>query len=370
MKVLSSLTAILFTVLLISACSQAPDSPVVPAATQAPAKAVASTPTQASAAPVASSPTQAPAKATSPAATDVSYPTKPINAIVAYPAGGDTDMGARVVTTIAEKKLGQPIQVVNKGGAAGQVGWTELSQQKPDGYTFGFVNQPTLVTTLLDSERKVAFTFDSFDYLINQVDDPVVPYVRADSPYKTLKDLIDDAKKRPGEITLTTTGFRTNEHFGILKLQQAAGVQFRIVHLDGSAQTYKDLLGGHIDVGVDNIGGWVQRVKDGEVRALAVMSKERSKFMPDVQTTAEAGYPTALMSSSRGVIAPKGIPAAVSSKLIAGLKAAMEDAEHVDKMENLGLTVKMIVGDEYVKYTKDLLENAKELMILAGKESK
>ena len=105
--------------------------------------------------------------------------------MVAFPPGGSTDIGARIVAAIAEKALGQPIVVVNKGGAGGQVGWTEMVRQKPDGYYIGFINLPATNTVILDPERKAIFTEKDFTPIINQVLDPGVIWVRADSPYKT-----------------------------------------------------------------------------------------------------------------------------------------------------------------------------------------
>jgi tripartite-type tricarboxylate transporter receptor subunit TctC len=146
------------------------------------------------------------------------------------PAGGSTDVGARILAFIAEKLIGQPIVVVNKVGAGGQIGWTELSRQKPDGYYIGFLMVPSLNTCILDAERKATFNLDSFVPIINQVSDPGLIWVKADSPYKTLKDLLDDAKKRPGVIRASTTGILTDDHLAILMMEEAAGVKFRIVH--------------------------------------------------------------------------------------------------------------------------------------------
>src|ERR687891_710986 len=132
------------------------------------------------------------------------YPTKPVQLMVAYPAGGSTDVAARIVAAIAEKELGQSIVVLNKGGAGGQVGWTEMSRAKPDGYYIGFINLPALNTVILDPDRKAAFGADAFVPVINQVLDPGIIWVRGDSPYKTLKDLLDAAKKSPNKVSAAT----------------------------------------------------------------------------------------------------------------------------------------------------------------------
>ena len=121
------------------------------------------------------------------------FPSRPVQLMVAFPPGGSTDVGARVVAAIAEKILGKPMVMLNKGGAGGQVGWTDMARQKPDGYYIGYINLPATNTVILDPERKAIFGVDAFVPIINQVLDPGIVWVRADSPYKTLKDLVDAA---------------------------------------------------------------------------------------------------------------------------------------------------------------------------------
>jgi tripartite-type tricarboxylate transporter receptor subunit TctC len=289
------------------------------------------------------------------------FPSRPIQLMVAFPPGGSTDIGARVVASIAEKAIGQPIVVVNKGGAGGQVGWTEMVRQKPDGYYIGFINLPATNTVVLDPERKAIFTEKDFTPIINQVLDPGVIWVRADSPYKTVKDLLEAAKKAPSTIRAATTGILSDDHLAILMTEEAApGTIFRIVHLDGGATQFKEIMAGNIDVAFDNVGSIVPRVKSGEVRALAVMDDTRSKFLPDVPTMKELGYPTVISSSTRGIAGPKGMPAPVVNKLRDVLRKAMEDPEHVKKLEDQGLAIKVMVGEEYDKYFADTHAKAKK----------
>ena len=295
------------------------------------------------------------------------YPTKPVMLMVAYPAGGSTDVGARIVASIAEKELGQSIVVLNKAGAGGQVGFTELAKQKADGYYIGFINLPAINTIILDPDRKATFTIDTFTPIINQVLDPGVIYVKPDSPYKNLKDLVDDAKKRPGEIRAGTTGILSDDHMAILMLEEAARVKFRIVHFDGDTPQVTALLGGQIDVSFLNVGGLTPRVKAGQLRVLAVMDKERSKFYPDVPTSVEQGYPTVITSSTRGIVGPKGLPEPIVKKLQAVFKKAIGDPEHVEKMGKAGLAIKPLVGEEYAKYFRELHDRAKPLVDAARK---
>jgi putative tricarboxylic transport membrane protein len=241
------------------------------------------------------------------------------------------------------------------------VGWTELVRQKPDGYYIGFINLPATNTVILDPDRKAIFTEKDFTPIINQVLDPGIIWVRADSPYKTLQDLLDAAKKSPNTIRAATTGILSDDHLAILMTEEAApGAVFRIVHLDGGATQLKEIMGGNVDVAFDNVGGVVRRVQTGEVRALAVMDNVRSKFLPDVATTKELGYPTVVSSSTRGIAGPKGMPEPVLAKLREVLKKAMDDPEHVEKLEAQGLGIKIMVGEEYAKYFADTHATAKK----------
>ena len=290
------------------------------------------------------------------------YPSRPVTLMVPSVAGGGTDVGARILAAVAEKKMGQPIVVVNKPGAGTQIGFTELSRQKPDGYYLGFVLLPAINTIILDPERKAIFNIDSFVPIINQVIDAGLIWVRAESPYKTLKDLIEDAKKRPGEIRASTTGILSDDHLAILMMEQAAGVKFRIVHFDGGPQQLTATLGGQVDVSFDNVGVINAKIKGGVVRGLAVMDRERSNFLPEIPTTPELGYPTVISSSTRGVMGPKGIPDSIVKKIQEVFLEAMNHPDHVEKMKNAALAIKPLVGVEYARYFRDMHERCKPLV--------
>lgn len=286
------------------------------------------------------------------------YPRRAVQLIVAFPAGGSTDVGARILAAAAEKDLGQPITVVNKGGAGGQLGFTEIARARPDGYTLGFLNLPGLNTIILDPERKAAFNIDSFIPIVNQVLDPGLIWVKGDSPYKTLADLVDAAKKAPNKISACTTGILSDDHLAILMVQEVAKCEFRIVHFDGGAQQLTGVLGGHVDCAFDNVGGVFKRVLSGEIRGLAVTDVERSKFLPDVPCTKELGMATVISSSTRGVGAPKGTPADVIKVVETAFLKAINSPEMKQKMDAVGLALKPMAGAEYAKYYADLQKQA------------
>jgi len=295
------------------------------------------------------------------------YPTKPIILQVPWPAGGSTDMGARIVAAIAERKMGQPIVVTNRVGAGSQIGLAETARQKPDGYFLGFASLPALNTIILDPERKATFDLNSLVFIINQVIDPGIIWAKGDSPYKTLKDLLDDARKRPGQIRAATTGILGDDHLAILMMEEAAKVKFRIVHFDGGAHVFTAVLGEQVDVAFGNIGDIAAKVKGTPLRVLIVMDPERSKFMPDVPTSAELGFPKIISSSSRGILGPKGIPQPILKKVQTVFWEAMKDPEHLDKMDKSGLAVKPLAGEEYTKYVLDLQQRVAPLVEIARK---
>jgi len=172
----------------------------------------------------------------------------------------------------------------------------------------------------------------------------------ADSPFNTLSDLVAAAKKDPGRFSACTTGILSDDHLAILMLEEATGAKFRVVHFDGASQQFTAILGGHVDVAFDNVGSVRKRVMSGEVRALAFMDKERSRLMPDTPTTSELGFPAVISSSTRGIAAPKGVPPAIVAYLEGVLRTAMENPEHLRKLMDAGLEVRIMTGKEFADY--------------------
>jgi tripartite-type tricarboxylate transporter receptor subunit TctC len=269
-------------------------------------------------------------------------------------------VGARIVAAIAEKQIGQPIVVVNKAGAGGQMGWTELARQKPDGYYLGGINLPHLLSIVVDPERKAVFKAEDIVPIISQALDPTTISVRTDSPWNTLKDLIDDCQKKPSQITAGIVGYLQDDEIGYLQFAEKAEVQMRLVYFDGAAPAIIALLGKNVDVlfctVADNYSQW----KAGRIRMLTIMDKERTKFYPDLPTTAELGFPTVLSASTRGIAGPKGIPEPIQKKLQQVFKEAMMSKEHLDKLEGAGMPVKIMVGEEFVKYYWESFKVAKK----------
>ena len=282
--------------------------------------------------------------------------------IVAFPAGGSTDIGARILAAAAEKEFGQPITVVNKAGAGGQIGFTEVARARPDGYTLGFLNLPGMNTIIARSRAQGGCSaIDSFMPIINQVLDPGLVWVKADSPYKTLADLIEAAKKNPGKISACTTGILSDDHLAILMMQEAAKVEFRIVHFDGGAQQITGVLGGHVDVAFDNVGSVFKRVQLGR-DARAGRRRQRALQVPARRADHQGARLCRRSSPPRRAASAR--PRArrpTSCKVVetAFLKAINPD-EMKQKMDAVGLALKPMVGAEYAKYYADLQAQAEK----------
>jgi tripartite-type tricarboxylate transporter receptor subunit TctC len=296
------------------------------------------------------------------------YPAKgkSISMILGTSAGGSTDVGARILAAAMEKDLvatATRIQVDNKPGAGWQIGLTALARSRPDGYTIGFTILPQTITNYLDPERKAVFDRKSYQPLGMQVVDPGVIAVKAGSPYKTLKDVIDAAKANPSKLKASATGILSDDHLAILQLQKLTGTKFAIVQFDGSAKAMTALLGGHTDVYFGNVGDTYPQAKAGEVRVLGVMDDEESKFLPG-KTTFSQGFKLE-SSSSRGLSAPAGTPKEVVDFLAAAIKKAIDNPEHMKKMEEQGLTVRYMDPARMEKYWADMEEQIKPLMGMA-----
>ncbi len=318
-------------------------------------------------APGAAAPTAAPAAvATAPAGKTVNFPEKgkTISILVGFAAGGSTDVGVRLLAPPLEKELGASVEIVNKPGAGGQLAWTQLAESKPDGYTLGVTQFPSIQSEYLDPNRKANFNESSFEPIAMEVVDPGVLAVKADSKFKTLKDLIDAAKAHPMTLSFGTAGLGSNTHFAALLLAKAAGFQVKYVHFDGVAPEMTALLGNHVDVYSGSVGDTTAQMKAGQIRILAVFDHQRdAAFMPDVPTAEELGYKV-YMSSSRAISAPAKTPKAIVDLLSSAIGKAMKDPEFQQKMAQQGLTLHYMDAAETAQNWQEFDTTVKPLMSL------
>jgi tripartite-type tricarboxylate transporter receptor subunit TctC len=289
---------------------------------------------------------------------------KAIQILVGFAAGGSSDVGARILASGMEKELGTSVLVVNKPGASAQIAYTMLSQAKPDGYTLGNTNFPSSVVTYLDPARKATYTRKDFEVLALHVIDPGLIAVKKDSPFKTLKELIETAKANPKKVRISTTGIQSDEAFGILRLQKMTGAQFAMVHFSqGAAPAMTAFLGGKVEAFCGNVGDLLAQHKSGEVRILGIMDSEPSPFYPGVKTFEEQGYKL-YNSASRGFAAPGGTPKEVINILSGAIKKVVATEDHRKRMADMGLTLRYMDAGQYAQYWSEYEAMLRDLLPL------
>lgn len=285
---------------------------------------------------------------------------KSIQMLVGNAAGGPTDVGARLLASGLEKELGIPVVPVNKAGANGQLVLTQLVKMKPDGYAFATANFPVTITGYLDPARQTNYNRKSFEPLAMHVNDPNIFAVKASSPYKNLKDLVEAAKAKPKTITVSS-GMRNDEQIGIVRLQKLSGAQFaQVSFTSGTAPSVIALLGGKIDVHCGHAQDVLGHVKSGDVRVLGVMDDEESPFLPGVKTFKAQGY-NYECSSSRGYVLPAGTPKEIVQILSSAMKKVMLTEEHKKKMAEMGLVIKYMDPAQFGKFWDEYEVVLKEL---------
>lgn len=261
-----------------------------------------------------------------PAVTHAAWPLdQPLNMIIAYAPGGGTDIVARALIPFLEKQLGDGarINVVNRPGAGGDIGFSAIAAAQPDGYTFGFINTPPIMT--IPIERKSAWTWQSFELLGNIVDDPGTFCVHQDSPIKTLAELQAFAKANPKGASVGSTGVGSDDHLAMLMFEKAAGVSMNHVPFKGSSEVRTAITGKHITVAAINVGEALQYLKSGSpIRCLGQMTAARMPMATDWPTFREQGFGFE-MASLRGLAGPKGMPPAIRDRLVSAIGRAATD---------------------------------------------
>ncbi|GHE05893.1 hypothetical protein GCM10008024_38350 [Allgaiera indica] len=283
------------------------------------------------------------------------YPERPIEVIVGYSAGGGTDVMARTAAPFIERYLGEDASIVvkNMPGASGQIGVTEVANADPDGYTLGTFNLPGMMARTID--READYDRDSFTYLANVVNDPNVIVTSTGSGLDTLDKLIAEATENPFAVTVGMSSLGGDDHFALIKLQNATETEFTIVPFKGSAPARTALLGGHVAMGILNISE-VAEFQD-QLNVLGVATQERSPFAPDLPTFQEQGLDL-VNGSMRGFVAPAGLPEDIQAKLMDAFSQLSSDQEFLDAMAATANPVEVVTGEEFKQLTSDLYDLA------------
>ena len=290
-----------------------------------------------------------------------SYPTKPITLIVPYPAGGANDMLGRLIGQKMSEKLGQQFIVENKPGAGTLIGATLVAKAAPDGYTLlvgGFASN-SVSPLLFKAEYDPITAFEPIGMFGTA---PTVIITYPDSPYKTIKDVVDAAKKKPGEIMYGSSGNGSPLHMSGEMFTAQAGVQMTHVPYKGGSAHILDLIGKRLDVIFDTSTNSTPLIKGGKVRPIAVSAKTRLPDFPDVPTLTEAGYPDFSVNGWYALYAPAKTPAPIVEKLSAELQKVLQMPEVIEKLRGVGVTPGTGKADELAKYAPAELEKYRKLI--------
>ena len=271
------------------------------------------------------------------AAQDKDYPNQAVTLIVPWGAGGASDQAARAVARYAPTYVGQQMIVVNKPGAGGAVGMETVIRSKPDGYTLlsASIGSNTLTPAF---QAGLPFKFDEVTFICRTQLNPAVLVVKAEAPWKTLKDLVDDLKKNPGKFMYGTSGIGSMHNWAAYKFLKAAGIDMKnvtMIPFNSGKEQVVAMLGGNIHFSYMNLSEPYAQLKAGKLRALALAPK-RMEEVPNVPTFAELGYPQVDIMGWRGVSGPPNMPEGIVKKLESGLEKLCRDPGWIDMVIKMG----------------------------------
>jgi tripartite-type tricarboxylate transporter receptor subunit TctC len=270
------------------------------------------------------------------AAEAAAWPTRPVRFIVPFAPAGTTDIAARILAARLQQRLGQPFPIENRAGAGGNIGSDAVAKADPDGYTI-------LMQTVSSGAINYALYASEIPYKPSDLANvgllirvPNVIFVNPSLPVKTLQELVALAKSKPGQLNHGSSGAGTSLHMAGELLKLEAGIQMTHIPYRGAGPMLAEVMAGRVEVGVDNLPSAIGHIRDGRLRALAVTTTTRSAALPDVPTTAEAGWPGVEATGWFGVQAPAKTPKPVIDKLGAEIDAIVKEPETWAKLADLG----------------------------------
>jgi tripartite-type tricarboxylate transporter receptor subunit TctC len=285
------------------------------------------------------------------AAADEPFPTRPINMVAPFPPGGQADLMARPTAAAMEKLLKGPVVVVNKTGAAGAVGMSFVANSKPDGYTLLMALSSISIIPEADKlfDRKPAYTMDQLVPVGLISADPTIFVVRADRPWKSVKEFVEDAKKRPDQISYSSSGIYGTLHMAMEMFIHSAGIQLKHVPYNGAAPALTAILGGHVDALASAPAVVLPHIKAGKLRPLAGWGAKRVDALPDLPTFKELGYDAEFYIWA-GLFAPRGTPEPIMKKLRDTVRAAVQEPEFKSAMAKMETPIAYMDAPEFQKF--------------------
>jgi tripartite-type tricarboxylate transporter receptor subunit TctC len=282
------------------------------------------------------------------AAAQEPFPTRPVTIVAPYPPGGAADLTARPFAPALERALKQPVVVLNKAGAGGAVGTQSVAVAKPDGYTL--LLTVFSISAIPEADRVAGrtptFTRDQFVPIARLMADPTLLMVRADAPWKTVKDLVEDAKKRPNEIIYASAGPYSVAHMAVEIFMQVAGIRLRTLHTTGGGPAMTAVLGGHAALAALSTGAVAPQLKAGKVRVLANSGAKRLAAFPEIPTLKELGYDMEVYLWT-GLFAPKNVPAHALKILREATRQAAQDPEFTAAGEKMQMLPAYLDADAF-----------------------
>ena len=279
------------------------------------------------------------------------YPSKPVTMVVPFPPGGVADITGRPLAAMMEKALKQPVVVVNRTGAGGAVGMSQVAKSAPDGYTILMGLSSISIFPVSDriNGRQPAYEMKDFAPVALISSDPTVLVVRTESPYKTLKDFVDAAKANPGKINYSSSGVYGTLHVSMEIFANAAGIQLFHVPYGGGGPAVTALLGGQVEALASGPAAAIGQIKGGKMRALAAWSDKRLALMPDVPTFKELGYDAEFYIWA-GVFAPAATPQPVLLRLREAVRTAVNDPDFKAAMDKVATPISYLDAPEFQKF--------------------
>ena len=294
------------------------------------------------------------------------YPIKPVTLIIPYPAGGSTDVTTRALGNIAKKYIDQPLVIENKPGGGSVVGTTLMASKPADGYTIGTMASGPI--TISWHMGKLSFhPIDDVTLIMRLTGYLMGIAVRADSPWKTLPEFVDYAKKNPGKVSFGSPGVGTGGHLAMEELAYIAGIKIVHVPYKGGAETNTALLGGHVEI-ISDSSGWAPLVDSGKFRLLATYTEQRSERFK-IPTVKESGY-NMVMPSPVDLIGPKNMPQPIVQKLHDIFKKAMEDPEYLAILKKFDMMPAYLGPAELAKTLRKELDQVGKIVQKVGLEKK
>ena len=287
------------------------------------------------------------------------YPAQPVQVIIPYSAGGNSDVMGRAFLDNLSRATGGQFVVANRDGAGGTIGFAQLATARPDGYTLAF-GPTSAISAAPHLMKKLTYGLNDFTYVCQVFENIFAVAVAPKSRLRTLKDLVDEARAHPGKLSYGSSGIASVGHLSGEGFARELGIQFTHVPFRGDAQTVPQVLGGQIDFSVSGMGSAATAL-----RPLAIFSDSRVPFLPDVPTTAELGLP-AIPPGYQGLFAPKGLPA----RVLAVLEKGCAEAVGSDAFRAFGLKAKQKVayvdGAGFAQRTRDDFEYKRRLIGALG----